>query len=493
MPLVCRRWRQLVHAQPLLQQAVFARSGQPELLRLRSFCEWLLLRASQHVPRLTILLDYPVAGEADETTSLAVAAATACRAGLTELHLQLRAPRPFACSSWLATLRGLRRLTIEAYHGVVVTASLQPLAALERAKLEGVPNISLLSTARLPGSLTQLYFEELGTGESLPTQVPPPHVHACRHASAASLQPRHHPDAACNPACRICMQMAALAGLHSLGLGRATMGHNGYAMLTSFSSLRQLALSSLSHLPACMSLLTGLEALSINDPGWLAQQDEDVAASMEAVGQLTNLTHLALADYVHAPGPGFLTTLSRLRSLWWLPYAQSIDAALPAGAWLANLRQLALPITQLQSNLAALASARQPQTLAIDAHAESHLLPEVLRWAARQPRLALVLLRVVDDAQLGKHFADFMEMQRSGPRLRIERHPFLNMHPHFYATDCMFPLYAWGAASTAAYAANDLAFSSKCVKQWKNTRWRLRQFNTGDKVVACCCQDTSWM
>jgi hypothetical protein len=43
--------------------------------------------------------------------------------------------------------------------------------------------------------------------------------------------------------------------------------------------------------------------------------DEDVAASMEAVGQLTNLTHLALADYVHAPGPGFLTALSRLRSL----------------------------------------------------------------------------------------------------------------------------------------------------------------------------------
>ena len=186
VPLVCRRWRQLVHAQPLLQQAVFARSGQPELLRLRSFCEWLLLRASQHVPRLTILLDYPVAGEADETTSLAVAAATACRAGLTELHLQLRAPRPFACSSWLATLRGLRRLTIEAYHGVVVTASLQPLAALERAKLEGVPNISLLPTARLPESLTQLYFGELETGECLPTQVPPLHVRACMHACQRS-------------------------------------------------------------------------------------------------------------------------------------------------------------------------------------------------------------------------------------------------------------------------------------------------------------------
>ena len=63
------------------------------------------------------------------------------------------------------------------------------------------------------------------------------------------------------------------------------------------------------------------------------------------------------------------------------------------------------------------------------------MLPEVLRWAVQQPGLDLVWLRVIDDEQLGKHFADLMEMQRSGPRLRIERHPFLNMHPHFYATD----------------------------------------------------------
>jgi hypothetical protein len=42
------------------------------------------------------------------------------------------------------------------------------------------------------------------------------------------------------------------------------MGHNGYTGLTALSSLRRLALSTCAHLPACLSQLTGLEALSVD-------------------------------------------------------------------------------------------------------------------------------------------------------------------------------------------------------------------------------------
>ena len=103
------------------------------------------------------------------------------------------------------------------------------------------------------------------------------------------------------------------------------------------------------------------------------------------MGQLTDLTHLALALYEVEGLVVALASLPRLRSLWWLAAGQPADAALPAGGWLANLLRLALPIRQLHNSAAALASARQLQTLAVDAVDDSDLLPEVLRWAARRP------------------------------------------------------------------------------------------------------------
>jgi hypothetical protein len=146
-----------------------------------------------------------------------------------------------------------------------------------------------------------------------------------------------------------------------------------------------------------------LEALTIQDPeGWREDFDEDVAASMEAVGLLTNLTHLALAHYNIGGLQVSPPSLPGLRSLWWLAAGQPADAALPAGGWLANLLRLALPIRQLHNSRLALTSARQLQAQAIDA--DANLLPVVLRWASHKPNLQLVLLQVSNDAQLGRHF-----------------------------------------------------------------------------------------
>ena len=109
--------------------------------------------------------------------------------------------------------------------------------------------------------------------------------------------------------------------------------------------------------------------------------------------------------------------------------------ALPAGGWLTNLRRLALPIRQLHNSAAALASARQLQTLAVDAVDDSDLLPEVLRWAVRRPTLELVLLQLSRDPELRRHLDAILEVQRSAPQLRIQHCPDITQHPHFCATD----------------------------------------------------------
>ena len=76
--------------------------------------------------------------------------------------------------------------------------------------------------------------------------------------------------------------MTALTRLRSLGLKWATHPGSDYAVLTALGSLRQLALSSCAHLPDCLPQLTGLEALTIQDPlGCREDFDEDVVASIE--------------------------------------------------------------------------------------------------------------------------------------------------------------------------------------------------------------------
>ena len=170
---MCRRWRQLVNSAPLLQAVHVQFSKEGDLPRLRSFCEWALTRALQHLQQLHLALTLDANEGAEEGASLMAAAVTACGAAgsLTELQLHIStAHETFTCSSWMAALRSLRRLTIECDGAVNVAASLQPLAALEELRLIGRVNLPV--AARLPASLTLLHLHWFD-GASLPTHVRP--------------------------------------------------------------------------------------------------------------------------------------------------------------------------------------------------------------------------------------------------------------------------------------------------------------------------------
>jgi hypothetical protein len=181
---VCLRWRQLVNSPPLLQSVSLGFSAEQEPLRLRSFCEWMLLRASQHVQRLQISLAPHEGAKDSESAALLSAAVAACGAAgsLTELRLVMKAGNtPFICSSWLAALGSLRRLTIEVDGMLNVAASLQPLAALQELRLDALVRPF---AARLPASLTLLHLNWF-EGPALPAQVPLPYTE-CMHCCAAS-------------------------------------------------------------------------------------------------------------------------------------------------------------------------------------------------------------------------------------------------------------------------------------------------------------------
>ena len=255
-------------------------------------------------------------------------------------------------------------------------------------------------------------------------------MHACEELwSLAAPVCSHTLEATCPVLPAAPLQLTALTRLDRLRLKWMIHPGSGYTTLTALSSLRRLALSSCRHLPACLSQLTGLEALSIDDPERCREDsEEELSAVVEAVGLLTSLTHLAFAHYDPPGLEEALPRLPRLRSLWCLPIRPPVEEALPAGGWLTNLQRLGLPIRHLHNSLPALASARQLQTLAINAFAEDHaepdLLPGVLRWAAQRPALREVFVDI-SDSDLCRQFPTIMEVQRSVPSLRIERHPML--------------------------------------------------------------------
>jgi hypothetical protein len=146
------------------------------LPRLRSFCEWMQLRASQHVQQLKLQVGRTFDEGAEESAALLAAAVASCGAALTELRLnRVLQLSPFTCSSWVAALRSLRLLTIRTNDRLAVTASLQPLSALEELRLSS-GGLHLPPAARLPASLTQLHLDALD-GENLPGQVMPPCIY----------------------------------------------------------------------------------------------------------------------------------------------------------------------------------------------------------------------------------------------------------------------------------------------------------------------------
>ena len=177
---MCRHWRQLVQSEALLQTVELSFGGRSLLPRLRSFREWVLACASQHLQRLNLNIVMKSNEAAEESAALLAAALAACGASgsLRELQLEMnKSHPPLFYASWLAALRSLRRLSIVIAGDLSVTASLVPLAALEVLGLDG-SILTLPPSARLPASLTQLRLAGVMRSGSLPSQVWP-HMRAC--------------------------------------------------------------------------------------------------------------------------------------------------------------------------------------------------------------------------------------------------------------------------------------------------------------------------
>ena len=182
-PRVCRRWRQLVQSEPLLQvvSLSFDSFDSPQHLpRLRSFCEWMQLQASQHVQKLSLSLGPSREEDAEESAPLLAAAVAACGASgaLAGLQLSITPAAPsFSCSSWVAALRSLRRLAISTDAAMTMPGSLLSLSALQELRLLG-NDLQLPPAARLPDSLTLLSLGFL-SGDSLPSQACCPPARCC--------------------------------------------------------------------------------------------------------------------------------------------------------------------------------------------------------------------------------------------------------------------------------------------------------------------------
>ncbi|KAL4447719.1 hypothetical protein ABPG75_004938 [Micractinium tetrahymenae] len=398
VPLVSCRWRRLADDPQLLRQLDAKLLGEAYAERYLGFAKWLAPRAA-HVRLLSVaaLPGTPLAEPSDEDEGYAAQATVgllaACAAAgqLTSLSLELGAP--FWQGSWLPALRTLRRLRIEAHSLTpsIFEAPIPSLLALRELELGDWP-LSLESSARLSASLTRLQLRYVDT-DLLPEQL------------------------------------AVLTCLHTLSLHALTHDGAAYGALAVLSCLRQLSLSCCRALPASLSQLPFLEALSIDDQGGLMDQSENEPASALAMALpcLTQLTQLALL--AATPGgseharraveasplmPHLLAALpgrSRLQSLL-LAAGAPAGAQLPPG--LAALHELAAPAALLGRTLPAVAAATSLQLVGVYACNDATALPAILRWAVRLPALNVLLL------EAGRPYAE--EVERAALLAHLEWH-----------------------------------------------------------------------
>lgn len=181
--------------------------------------------------------------------------------------------------------------------------------------------------------------------------------------------------------------------------------------------------------PGVMGSLTSLRLLSLDiDTGRLPAPAVD--GLLAVLPQLHGLTQLHLTLALEQ-APACLAALTRLHSLYlWGYWHQRPRVALPTGAWLHGLRRLVLPLPLLEDSLPALASAKGLERLGVlDAHGQVHnlraRLPSVLRWAARQPCLRLLVLEL-DAADLPARTLRTAQRQRSA--LCVECMEYADVH-----------------------------------------------------------------
>lgn len=193
---MCRRWHRLA-ASPALLQHVCVRLGSAAapapagpgwgraagvtqaqrdalrfLPRLEAFVAWLERQAAPHLRRLELELAVPPTADGRAVrralADLKSALAQRCPR-LADLRIRLGACDVKA-GSWVAQLRGLRRLDICSAQGLRFGADLAAHCALRELRLHAGGGLRVAGAAALPPCLTALALEG-ARDEALPVQV----------------------------------------------------------------------------------------------------------------------------------------------------------------------------------------------------------------------------------------------------------------------------------------------------------------------------------
>lgn len=243
------------------------------------------------------------------------------------------------------------------------------------------------------------------------------------------------------------LQVTALARLHQLSLINAEYNSSGYSALLHLPSLRHLELYRCHSLPACLSQLTQLEALVIDDHcgalGLVDPEEEDGLSATDIVAaalpRLQQLTYLALdSTHPRASLPVELTNLTNLRSFYWL---EAGGGVLPPGAWLSGVRRLAAVAGCVADSLPALAAATRLEFLGLHYlnGVPQSAVAGMLQGVASLPAMRRILLHGTH-ASFGKNAQALLDAQR--------QHPHLTFKCQSFETDDMM-WDAWGAFCAA--------------------------------------------
>eukprot|EP00887_Chlorella_sp_A99_P007875 scaffold20.g7875.t1 len=495
VPLVCRRFRRLSLAQPLLRHLTIHLSDDRAMGRfiskLRSLCDWVLLHTAGHVQILELHLDWveymPKGGNAEVQVLLAGMLVACGSAGsLQELCVVSRVG--IAVTNWVATVRGLRRLEVRVQcrvdgHCLIVSmrAHGRSLHCTTRVILAHSPLSFQIRGAGvdfesgLTASLTALTALEalhLGAldwyrmGCSGPRQGPV----LPRSITSLTLEWMHNPLSTwlrfnfngaaavlllimrCS-ACRAPPQFIGLRRLMftrlrrlelltPLGMSRAW----DFEPLADLPALEALCLSSCDHLPSprYLARMTALRHLALSasprcgNAAAATAVEEELRAALAAVPQLTCL-ELSPVDYLCSWSPA-IASMGNLHGLCLCPnHHQPLLGTLPPMPQLPSLRWAVLPAAA-----AAAATRGAPPPLAAATRLESLVVKTGYTTAfdAARPDLLGVLCWAADHTSLRRLAIPFAADSRISDAAEAarQRNPGLSV-----ASDVRGELERWSA------------------------------------------------
>ncbi|KAL4440533.1 hypothetical protein ABPG75_003534 [Micractinium tetrahymenae] len=248
-PLVCRRWEHLCNSAPQLLRCIgFSVPGSEHgARRLSGFCAWLLQHGVGRVQRLSFEVwlpeDTAPAAVVQQLSMPLVAAVSACGAAgsLRALRLHGLLAQP---SMWVHAMRSLQQLDLsvkgmleEEWHPAP-----SALASLGELSLRGV---GVTAQAPLPASLTKLHLDLDGHPENIPLPA----------------------------------KLSTLTRLHTLSLEFAFSDQGLSALASLKTNLRRLALLHCAEWPACLSELTLLNSLILEDGNFFLRDPQASAAA----------------------------------------------------------------------------------------------------------------------------------------------------------------------------------------------------------------------